>query len=351
MKKINLLYIITGLGVGGAERVVLDLATYGNKEQYNIKVISLSKRKEMLEIFKEQGVDVVSLCKGNDFISFMQIVKFLNHFVRENKIDIIHAHMTHALIVSSMVKVSNPNLKIIFTSHSINLESKIRELLIFVLKLFRSVDILFSKEQLKFFYKKECQYIPNGIHIQDYELQIKKNDKFTFISVGRLEEEKNHKALINSVRSIKAKYDFEVWIVGNGYLREELIQLVKKYKLGNYVKFLGLRKDIPVLLNQAHCFVLPSLWEGLPMALLEAASAKLPIISTPVGSIPSLLNNDNAYLTDIEHLSKKMSEVMDNYEIALLKAQKLKEKIIENYSLESVVEKHEEIYKNLCSDV
>lgn len=349
MEKINLLYVVTGLGIGGAERVVFDLSTHTNQNIFNINVVSLSKRVEMLNIFREQGVETTALCKGNDIKSLIKMIKFLNSFVRENNINIIHAHMTHAVIVSSMVKLCNPKIKIVFTSHSINIESTIREFLLFLLKPLRSIDILFSKEQLKYFYKKRYKCIPNGISIQDYELEVKKENKFIFLAVGRVDHEKNHRLLIDIAKKISSQYEFEIWIAGDGLLRTELEQLVKEYKVETRVKFLGLRKDIPILLNQVSCFVMTSLWEGFPISLLEAGAAKLPVISTPVGSIPSLLNNKNAYLARNEEFYEKMIEVMDNYEEALKKAEKLKEEIVANYSLRSIVKQHEDIYTKLVS--
>ncbi len=113
---------------------------------------------------------------------------------------------------------------------------------------------------------------------------------------------------------------------------------------------MGLRTDIPLLLNMSNCFVMPSSWEGLPIALLEAGVAKIPVISTPVGSIPSLLNNKNAYLSNNEEFSEKMMEVMNNYEVAMDKAEKLKEEVVSHHSIESIMKKHERIYFDLVTD-
>ena len=95
--------------------------------------------------------------------------------------------MVHALIFASLLKVFNPSIKIVYTSHNINVGSKLREFIIWSLKIFRDIDIVFSKDILKYFYKKQYRVIPNGIKISKYNLNSKKNQKFTFISIGRLE--------------------------------------------------------------------------------------------------------------------------------------------------------------------
>ena len=346
-KKINILQLITGLGMGGAEKVVLDLAKYTDKKKFNTYVLAMSKRDELLQEFLDNNINTTILKKSNSLSDFMSIVKYINNFVKENNIQIIHAHMTHSIIIASMVKIFNPSLKIVYTSHSLNIGSKLREFIIWSLKPLRDVDIVFSKDILKYFYKQNYKVIPNGIKIDKYNLELEKNAKFTFIAVGRLETVKNHKFLIEIANNLKDKYDFEIQIVGEGYLKEELNNLIHKYDLKDTVKLLGLRNDIPILLNKSHCLLMPSLWEGLPIVILEASASSLPIISTPVGSISSLLNNKNAYLTTLDNFENNMIEVLTNYSDAKKKGSNLFNDIKKKYSIESVIKEHEKIYKEL----
>jgi len=347
MNKINILQLITGLGMGGAEKVVLDLAKYTSKDGFNTFVIGMSKRDELLDEFISNDIDTKLLRKTNSFSDLIAIIKTINNFVKINNIQIIHAHMTHSIIIASIVKLLNPSLKIVYTSHSLNIGSKLREMIIWTLKPFRDVDIVFSKDILKFFYKSNYKVIPNGIKIEKYSLDLPKNDKFTFIAVGRLETVKNHKFLIEIAKELKGKFDFEIQIVGDGYLKDELNSLIVKYDLKESVKLLGLRNDIPQLLNKAHCLVMPSLWEGLPIVILEAGASCLPVISTPVGSIPSLLNDDNAYLSNLIEFKRNMINIIEKYISAEEKGKLLFEDIKKRYSIDSVVEEHQKIYKEV----
>ncbi len=344
MKKINVLQLITGLGMGGAEKVVFDLAYYSDKSKFNIYVISLSKRVERLQEFLDKEIITLVLNKNNSLFDLFEIIKEINKFIKENNINIIHAHMSHSMIIATILKLFNPRIKIITTSHNVDIESKTRELFLYIFKFLRFKDIIFSKNILMYFYKKDYEVIPNGINFKKYELNIEKNKKFTFISVGRLEMVKNHKVLIEIINRLKNNIDFELQIVGDGYLKKELQEMIDSYKLNDNVKLLGLRRDIPILLNQAHCFLLPSLWEGLPIVLLEAGASKLPIISTPVGSIPTFLDNENSYLTSVDEFENAMIDIINNYESANDKAKKLFEKIKKEYSIEQIVKKHQEIY-------
>ena len=347
MKKINILQLVTGLGMGGAEKVVLDLAKYISNEEFNTIVVSMSKRDELYQEFLNNKIDTKLLRKSNSLKDIFYIINTINKLVKEKNIQIIHAHMAHSIIVASIIKIFNPSLKIVFTSHSLNIGSRVRELIVWFLKPFRNIDIVFSKEILKYFYKSNYKVIPNGIKIDKYDLKIKKNQKFTFIAVGRLETVKNHKFLIEIANELKDEFDFEIQIVGHGYLKEELENLIQKYDLKEYVKLLGLRNDIPELLNQSHCLLMPSLWEGLPIVILEAGASNLPIIATPVGSIPSLLNGENSYLSDFENFKEKMLYIFNNYSEAKIKSEKLFYDIKNIYSIEIIVKKHEKIYKDL----
>jgi len=347
MKKINVLQLVTGLGMGGAEKVVFDLATNINKNDFNIYVVSLSTRDERLQEFLNENIDTTVLYKDNSLFDLLYIVKGLNSFVNERNIEIIHAHMAHAVIVASILRIINPYLKIIYTSHNLNIGSKLREFIVWMLKPLRELDIVFSKDILKYFYKSNYKIIPNGINVKQYELRLEKNNKFTFIAIGRLEIVKNHKFLIEIANELKEDFDFELQIVGHGYLKKELEEIIKKYHLEEYVKLLGLRNDIAELLNKAHCLVMPSLWEGLPIVILEAGASSLPIISTSVGSIPSLLNANNAYLSDLEHFKDSMIYVLNHYDEARQKGKKLFNDIKNIYAIEKIVNAHEKIYKGI----
>jgi glycosyltransferase involved in cell wall biosynthesis len=345
--KIKVLQLITGLGMGGAEKVVLDLSTYISIDKFDTYVLGISNNDELLDEFVNNNIKTTLLRQSNSIINIFNIIQKINIFIKKNKINIIHAHMVHPVIIASILKILNPSLKIVYTSHSLNIGSKMREILVWILKPFRNIDIVFSKDILKFFYKNNYKIIPNGVKVDKYSLNIKKNNKFTFIAIGRLVTVKNHKKLIEIASELKNKYDFQILIVGHGELKESLSNLITKYKLENYIHLLGLRKDIPKLLNQSHCLLMPSLWEGLPITILEAGASSLPVISTPVGSIPSLLNNGNSYMVDIDNFKDTMEYILNNYNNALLKANNLYQLINNSYSIANIVKKHENIYREL----
>ncbi len=350
-KKINLLHLVTGLGVGGAERVVLDLAKNATFEKFNIFVVSLSKRTEMLKEFESNNINTIALKKGNSAKEFFQIISFLNTYVKKNNIDIIHAHMMHSMMTAVIVKIFNPKIRVVFTSHSISFGSRFRKVVIFLLKFFRNKDILFSQEQSSMIYKKDVTFIPNGIDTNAYQKEISKFDKFTFLAVGRLEHVKNHIRLLQCAVELKKKnYNFQILIAGEGDQRKRFEKYICDNSLEENVTLLGVRSDIADLMAKSHVFVMPSLWEGLPISMLEAGASKLPVVTTPVGTITSLIDDNNGYLSTEDKFCQTMEEIMLNYEEATEKAIQLQNKIINRYSIDSIVNKHESLYKALIRD-
>lgn len=346
--KTNILQVITGLGKGGAERVVLDLCKNINKDKFNIYVLAFGNRDALLPLFREANIDVTFIYLKS-FVELYRFFKSFKSILIGNNISIIHAHLFHALLFSIVMNViSFFRYKIVFTSHS-NLGSKVRELILFVLRGFRSVDIIFSSHQKRYFDTSNSVVIQNGIDTKSYDLEVSKNNLFTFITIGRLEHVKNHLKLLDIIKNLKSEKKYEVWIVGEGYLKSQIEEKIEALKLAYTIKMLGFRTDINALCSQSHCFILPSLWEGLPIALIEAGATGLPVISTPVGSIPDLINDETGYLSPIENFGNVMSYVIQNYDEAKKKGQYLQKLIQREYDVKTMVRKHEDLYHRVIS--
>jgi glycosyltransferase involved in cell wall biosynthesis len=274
----------------------------------------------------------------------LRIIKF----IRKNNIEIVHLHLSHSVLFSPFIFLFT-KAKIVFTSHSFNVGSRFRELYIWLFKPFRHHDVLFSQNQYKYFYKKNFSIIENGIDVERYHITVPKSGVFTFISVGHLMKIKNQLYLIKIMDKMIHVYNknCRLLIAGDGELRDEITKKVALLNLKNYVALLGVRNDINVLMARSHCFLLPSFWKGFPIVLLEAGASQLPIISTNVGSITSLLNNENAYISALDDFETNMLSVMGDYEKAFHKASILYQIIRDNYSIEGIADRHLELYRSL----
>ena len=113
------------------------------------------------------------------------------------------------------------------------------------------------------------------------------------------------------------------------------------------VSFHGPISDIRNILASADCMLIPSLWEAFPLVALEAGAMKIPIIANPVGSLPSILNNKNGYLSSLEDFQNTMMVVMNNYPDAIKRAERFKKVVKHKYCIRKVVRKYESLYNSL----
>jgi glycosyltransferase involved in cell wall biosynthesis len=348
-RAISVLQLITGLGVGGAERVVMELA--GQLPDLGVKatVVVLSSNRAMLEQYNNPNFRVHFIGMKRNPWSLIKALNELSRIVREEGIDLIHAHMFHSVILGMLCKGLQPNIKLVFTSHTTGF-SKLRQILIRIFRKYRNADVVFFEGQHAVMNTTNTIVIPNGVpvHPQKQIRSVIGGSRPVFLFAGRLEPEKDPVALIRGFSAMSNK-DCELWFVGDGVLRSTVEQEIKTLGISDRVQLLGIRNDVPELLRQVDCFVMSSRWEGLPMAMLEAGAEGLPVIATPVGAIPALLGEDCGYLVDVSELHNALDQVLDNYPDAAVRGERLRQKVVNAYSLEHMSYSHAELYKKIIS--
>lgn len=177
------------------------------------------------------------------------------------------------------------------------------------------------------------------------------NNKKIITCISRLRPRKGHKYLLEALASIKKELDdVEVWIVGDGEMREELENHAQDLRLRN-VTFLGERKDIAELLSQSDIFVLPTTSDTLPISIIEAMFANQAILTTNIGGIPEIIQDHYSGLVAEPGNSKQLAEML----LLLLRdsalrntlAQNAKTFAEENLQSTCMVKRIEEIYQTL----
>jgi glycosyltransferase involved in cell wall biosynthesis len=338
------------LATGGAEKVLSDLCRNFDHNKYNIYVVALDDKNDFITEFKDVNIDVINLNMKKTPTSFYKAFTKISHIVKSNCIDVIHAHMFHPLVFANIMKIQNRDIKVVFTSHNEKIGSKFSEIYTRATKSLRDVDVLFSKDMHNDIYLDDAVVIANGVDIDNFQKDLPKNEKFTFISIGVLRYQKNQVSIPAFASKLKKRgFDFQVQIVGSGNasgdFSKEIKENIEKYSVQNEVLMLGSRRDIPDLLSKAHALILPSHFEGMPIVILEAGASSLPIISTPVGSIPEMIDERSGYLSDIDNFAQNMIDVYENYEQAQKRADNFFKKINQDYSIKSMAVKHQKIYE------
>lgn len=348
----RVIHLISGLRGGGAEHLVLDLCKQSlNDPQIDMKVLILSSIDGIAYKFHEAGIHPLSgerMVNKRKTGSAITVYKSLLTLIRQDKNTIIHAHMFHACIFASFVKIIRPSIKIIFTLHNNYVPEWHRRLLLFLAKPLRNTDIIFTGSRAEWYQKKNAVNIPNGINVSKFiHLKSEKPPVFTFVFVGRIEEQKNPLFLVELAKSLRQEYQFIIRVAGEGSLMQDLKKLIDQFNLHHLFELSGFHNDIPQLLAQSHCLLLPSAWEGMPLVILEAGAAGVPVLATPVGNLPYILNNSNAYIGELNEFPILMEEVMNNYGEALIKARRLKDIVINKFAIHDIYHLHAASYRAL----
>ncbi len=305
MKK-PLAILIYSLAAGGAERVVVMLAKELCKS-YDITLVLMNRT-----IFYKVPDCVHIIYLENSKATESSIKKFLKlpllgwrykNLLRKRNIRTSISFMNRPNYINIFAKLFGSRSETIISERvaplgeygTLSVKDIINRTLIKILypkaKKIVPNSLLIKDELSRFFHipNHKMQTIYNPIYLEMIE-KVKnepitlKKDKFTFITIARLERQKNHTLLIESF--YKSGLDAQLWIIGEGYLKEELKAIISKYSLQDRVLLLGYQKNPYKFLDKADCFVLSSNYEGFPNALMEALACALPTISTDCTSGP-----------------------------------------------------------------
>jgi len=204
--------------------------------------------------------------------------------------------------------------------------------------------------------------ICNGVDVKRYEravdrhavrqqLGLETNTRL-IATVATLKEQKGHRYLIDAAATIVPQHpDCHFLFVGDGKLRGKLQAQVRELGLSRNIHFLGSRRDVPDLLAASDLFVLPSLWEGLPMALIEAMAASLPIVATAVsGTVQVMIPGETGLVVppgNTEMLARAMTELLSDPARAQAMGVAAKQRVQAEFSAEKQANEHLALYRRL----
>jgi len=142
-----------------------------------------------------------------------------------------------------------------------------------------------------------------------------------------------------------------LWIIGEGSKKAELERLAKNLDLRERVMFLGARDNISEILDKIDIFVLPSLWEGLGIAVIEAAAAGKPIVASRVGGIPEIIENERTGVLveskNVKSLADGLERVLLGEGEALLMGRSARDYVKEKFDIKRMVKEYEKLYERL----
>lgn len=297
----RIVHIVSAPTVGGAEIYVRNLALEARRRGHHVLVLFLQHAVQIGGLEDVERDFLVRLDEGGvvyDFIGqptrrlSLHGLLMLRTQLRKFKADIVHAHLFAAVALCAFTRVP-----VVYTRHGIGLRMP---RLFYTLIMDRIVDAyvgicLACTRALESVTRgKPVVCIANGAEIGERVLgqggEYTGDGSFVFLAVGRLNHFKNYPLLLKALDRLPKDRDWQAWIAGDGEERAKLIALTKELGLSERVKFLGNVSDVRALMCQAHAFVMSSKSEGLPISLLEATHACLPVVVTNVGGCAEVLH-------------------------------------------------------------
>lgn len=353
----KILYVITGLTLGGAEKVVCTLADEMVKRGHEVKIAFLKGRVEVFPQNKE--IELINL-ELNSTLSFLKASCKYKKLVKDFMPDVIHAHMVHANIFARINQIYHIKVTLICSAHSSNEGGKIRMLAYGMTNFLSHLNTNVSIEATEAFIKKgafnqkNIVTVYNGVDLIKFNNKgtvIEKKNKKVCLSVGRLNVQKDYFNLLNAITLIDKVIlnDVEFHIVGEGELRCEIEQKIKELNLEDKVTLLGMRSDIPDLLNNADFFILSSKHEGLPTVLIEAMACKCFVIATDCGGSAEIMQHTGILVPKQDHhaLADALNRAFNLDQQCIIQNNIAARKIVESkFSMENSVNQWLGLYEN-----
>ena len=346
----KILYVITGLGLGGAEKVVADLADQMHALGNDVKIAYLTGDVQIKPASTD--VEIIAL-HLNSAKHFLLASKKYRKLVKSFRPDVVHAHMVHANIFTRLNRVLCPVPKLICTAHSSNEGGKARMLAYRLTNRLSDINTNVSQEATQAmiskgaFTQKTVVTVYNGINLNNFKNNPKsirlEQNTLNFITVGRFTDAKDYPNLINAFAILKKNNRaINLTIVGDGELRDQIESLIKELELEEDVTLLGRRSDIPQLLSQADIFVLASKFEGFGLVVAEAMACECYVVATDSGGVAEVMG-DTGHLVPIQDSQALADALQDTINLSdedkVDNNKKARARVEEFFSLEASVQK------------
>jgi glycosyltransferase involved in cell wall biosynthesis len=288
--------IVASLEIGGLERLTVDLAVEQKAAGHSPAIVCVARRGPLADEAERQGIPVFVMSKQRGFSPWT--VWSLSRLLRRLDVDLVHTHNSLIHHYGAFAAYIAGIRTVVNTQHGIGSLQADRKLArIFRLTMSLTNSVVFVSEATRRLYvggrgipEWKTSTIRNGIPMSRFrEFRARPGSRFPrliFGTVGRMVPAKNHLGLIDAFAQVKLRLPAaELRIAGNGPLRQQIEARVQSLGLSESVHLYGEILDVPRFLADLDIFVLSSVSEALPLAILEAMAVGLPIVSTRVGGI------------------------------------------------------------------
>lgn len=383
--KLKICLAIPKFNTGGAEIVVHDLGKELQCLGHDVTIMAFCTSGNSVDRFKESGFKL----KAFDFerqprpsiqwaIKLFKSRKILTGYLRNEQFDVIHSHLMGPDIDTLYAAKSAKIPIIVYTIHSvyrqfasktpINILKNFRRK-----RAYRRYDRVYAvDDEVKYWAlkwrmleaKKICT-VRNGIDVSRLEVPSSKNelrkqfgwkrDEFVILNVGSLREPKNQLNLVRAVPSVLKEFkNIRLVIAGDGPLKLHLEKEIKMLNLKDKINLLGYRNDVSSLLKAADIFVFPSIWEGLPITLLEALACGTLVAASDIPVHRKILENEKIgfliFGTEASEISETILFACQRITIDKCMSTLAHQKVLKEYSSKKMADQYLQSYLELFEE-
>ena len=324
MKKIKSICIVgQGLNGGGIERAFTSLANYFASQKIQVSIILLFKTSQFYDLDSRIKIfsPTINRKDFNKYSYALWLLPYLTDSIKKSNSNVVLSfnEWYNPYVITATIGLNIP----IFVTDRMSPDLKLNKINTLARKIVykKAAGVIAQTNYAANKIKQNANpenivVIPNPVNVIDI---ITGNKRKSIVSLGRLSKEKGHKYLIEAFSKIKTN-EWELNIIGDGPEKKELLKMSIDLCIGKSVNFHGHLKEFSYIMSEAQIFVLPSLSEGFPNALIEAMSVPLACISTNCVAGPSdiIKNNNNGILVNVadsEDLAKKLSILIKDEEL------------------------------------
>jgi glycosyltransferase involved in cell wall biosynthesis len=351
----RIVYVLTSLGMGGAERQVLALAARMAERGHAVAIMVL--RPQVSEEWPT-ALDVIHLDMRRNPVSVIAGMMRGRRFMKGFRPELIHSHSFHANFVARLLGFSTQAM-VISTVHNVY-EGGWHRMFLYRLTDFLSVRTTAVSTaaaerfvRLKAVPKRKCVVITNGIDTAEFAPDTERRlhmrtamsagENFIWLTAGRIAPAKDIPNLLGAFALVRAAHPTaKLWIAGEG----------EPIAAQENVIWVGLRRDLPALLEAADGFVLASAWEGMPLVVGEAMAMEKPVVATDVGGVREL-TGDAATLVPAKDSHALAEAMITSMQTPLADRQNLgraaRSRIVTGFSIDARVDRWEQLYQSLLA--
>jgi glycosyltransferase involved in cell wall biosynthesis len=354
--------------MGGADKQLLSAAQELRARGHEVLIVSLTPLGPMGLEARGIGIPTESLEMPRGVPDPRGLVR-LGRLVRAWKPDVLHSHMVHANLMARALRLFVPLPALVSTIHNIyeggplwmaayRLTNGMADHMTIVSQ--AAADRFITEGIVP---SSLLSVIPNGVDTERFRnlaagresvrRSLGLDREFLWLAVARFDMAKDHRNLLRAFARVRERYPQAVLLLaGHGPLQAETEALAEALGLGSAVRFLGVRNDVPELMSAVDAYVMSSAWEGMPIVLLEAAAAGLPVVATLVGGNHEVVRDqETGFLvppSNSEALGLAMLRLMNSPEADRLSmGERGREHVRTHYGLGPVVDRWEELYRDV----